>query len=77
MAVYVCDYLNWHGFNSAPTTLLVQCSAIVIVLFLSVKNMDGTSSIDFLLIVTHISVEEKLSPVVIVIILSSTPNDDL
>lgn len=39
--------------------------------------MDGMSSIDFLLIVTHISVEEKLSLVVIVTILSSTPNDEL
>lgn len=39
--------------------------------------MDGMSSIDFLLIFTDISVEKKLSPVVIVIILSSTPNDDL
>lgn len=39
--------------------------------------MDGMSLIDFLLIVTHISVEEKLSLVVIVTILSSTPNDEL
>lgn len=39
--------------------------------------MDGMSSIDFLLIVTRISVEEKLSLVVIVTILSSTPNDEL
>lgn len=57
---------------------LVQCRAIVIVLLSCLsKKMDGMSSIDFLLIVTHISVEEKLSLVVIVTILSSTPNDEL